>query len=84
VAGRAERVLVYSYSGRSADIWWQQVRTAVAGIGNLSVRNLPAAAVRELAGLVQRSMHLHCTIQDAQVWIADDRHTVQVPVVSLE
>jgi uncharacterized protein YaeQ len=79
-AGRAERVLVYSYSGRSADIWWQQVRTAVAGISHLSVRNLPAEAVRDLAGLAQRSMQLHCTIQDGQVWVADDRHTVQVPV----
>ena len=79
-AGRAARVLVYSYSGRSADIWWQQVRTAVAGINHLSVRNLPVEAVRDLAGLARRSMQLHCTIQDGQVWVADDRHTVHVPV----
>ena len=79
-AGRAARVLVYSYSGRSADIWWQQVRTAVAGINHLSVRNLPVEAVRDLSGLARRSMQLHCTIQDGQVWVADDRHTVHVPV----
>jgi uncharacterized protein YaeQ len=81
-AGRAERVWVYSYSGRSADIWWQQVRSAVAGMDHLSVRNLPAGAVHDLAGLAQRSMQLHCTIQDGQVWVADDRHSVQVPVVT--
>jgi len=81
-AGRAARVLVYSYSGRSADTWWQQVRAAVEGINNLSVRNLSAEAVRDLAGLVQRSMHLHCTIQDGQAWIADARHTVEVPVMT--
>lgn len=81
-AGRAERVFVYSYSGGSADIWWQQVRARVAGMHKLSVRNLSAQAVRELAGLAQRNMQLHCTIQDGQVWVADDRHTVQVPVVT--
>ena len=81
-AGRAERVFVYSYSGRSADIWWQQVRTRVEEINNLSARNLPAEAVRDLASLAQRNMQLHCTVQDGQVWIADDRHTVQVPVVT--
>jgi uncharacterized protein YaeQ len=79
-AGRAERVFVYCYSGRSADIWWQQVRARVQATGNLSVRNLPPQAVRELATLAQRSMQLHCTIQDGQALVADDCQTVQVPV----
>jgi uncharacterized protein YaeQ len=79
-AGRAERVWVYSYSGRSADIWWQQVRARVEGVNNLSVKNLPAEPVRELAQLAQRSMQLNCTIQDGQVWVADDRRTIQVPL----
>jgi uncharacterized protein YaeQ len=75
-------VVVYGYSGRSADIWWQQVRAGVEHLHNLSVRNLPPEAVRELGALARRSMTLHCTIQDGQVWVADDRHTVQVPVVT--
>ena len=79
-AGRAQRVFVYSYSGRSADIWWQQVRAKVGHLDNLSVRNLPPDAVHKLGALAQRSMMLHCTIQDGQVLVADEQRTVEVPV----
>ena len=79
-AGRARRVFVYGYSGRSAELWWQQVQDKVANLDNLSVRNLPVQAVRELGALAQRSMSLHCTIQDRQLLVADAHHTVQVPV----
>lgn len=78
--GRAQQVFVYSYSGRSADIWWQQMRPRVENLDNLSVTNLPAEAVRELAGLAQRNMQLTCTVQDGQVWVADQQHSVQIAI----
>jgi uncharacterized protein YaeQ len=76
--GRADGVYVYSYSGNSADIWWSQSGSKLASLDNLAVVNLPAGAAAALAGLAQRSMQLNCMIQDGQVWVADQKQSVQV------
>ncbi len=80
--GRAARVLVYTYSGRSADIWWEQLRSKIEGMNNLRVRSLPAETGRALAPLARRSMHLSCTIEDGEVWLADDEQSVPVRVIT--
>jgi uncharacterized protein YaeQ len=74
---RASRVCVYNYGGRGADLWWEQNRVALERLENLTVVNLPYADSRALAGLVQRTMQLQCTIQEGQVWLGDSRNTVQ-------
>ena len=76
--GRAKQVVIYSFSGRSADVWWEQVRNAVAGAKNLTVINLPPKAGQELVKLVQRTMQLQCTIQDRQIWMTDSTTTVHL------
>jgi uncharacterized protein YaeQ len=76
--GRARRVIVYTYSGNSAAIWWQQNQARLAGLERLSVVDLPAEAVHELAVLARRSMRLQCTIQDGQVWLGDGEVSVAV------
>ena len=77
-AGRARRVVVYCYSGRSAQVWWEQMQGKVGRFDNLTVIDLPAAAVQELGSLVQRSMRLQCSIQDGEVWLGDDEQTVHI------
>lgn len=76
--GRARRVYVYNYGGRSADIWWEQNASRLERLENLTVIDLPAAACRALAGMAQRTMQLQCTIQDSQIWLSDGNDTVQV------
>lgn len=76
--GRARRVFIYSYGGRTADLWWKQVRDAFNRVDNLTVVNLPETATAELAGRVQRTMQLQCTIQEGQVWLSADSTTVQI------
>ena len=75
--GRAERVFVYSY-GRGADLWWKQAADGLARSRNLSVIELPQEATRAIARLADRNMKLNCTIQDGQIWLADQDATVQV------
>jgi uncharacterized protein YaeQ len=58
-----------------------------AGLGrlkNLTVMNLQPDGSRALAGLVQRSMDLHCTIQDGQLLIGDGVHAVQIELTTLQ
>jgi uncharacterized protein YaeQ len=76
--GRAKQVIIYTYGGRSADLWWEQSRATLERSKNLTVVNLPADASRALAALAQRDMDLQCTIQDGQIWISDRNDTVQI------
>jgi uncharacterized protein YaeQ len=76
--GRAGQVLVYSYGGHGAAIWWDQIGSKLERSRNLSVISVPAAASQSLAKLAKRNMQLNCTIQDAQVWLGDAEDRVQV------
>jgi len=82
--GRATRVIIYSYGGRSADLWWEQNRGKLERLKNLTVINLPAAATQALATLAQRTMQLQCTVQDGEVWLADDNERIEVERVMLK
>lgn len=75
---RSERVLLYCYGGRAADVWIKQNLGALKKLKNLTVINLPAESTKALVTLVQPFMKLHCTIQDGQVWLSDGEHSVQV------
>jgi uncharacterized protein YaeQ len=81
--GRAARVIVYSYGGRTAELWWQQNRSRLERFNNLIVVNLPAAT-QALAQLAQRTMRLQCTIQDGALWLADDKERIEVNPITLK
>jgi uncharacterized protein YaeQ len=76
-AGRASRVIVYSY-GRGADIWWRQVGAALEGDKRVELVRLPDGATKELAALANRNMRLQCTIQDRHAWLSDGQASVAV------
>ncbi len=69
---RAREVIVYSYGGRGAGLWWGQIQSLVGGLDNLLVVNLPPADSQNLATLVERTMTLQCTRQENQLWISTD------------
>ena len=76
--GRARQVIIYSYGGQGAGIWWDQIAGKLDRTRNLSVISVPVAASQALAKLAQRNMQLNCTIQDGQVWLGDPEQRVQV------
>ncbi|BEV14010.1 YaeQ family protein [Herbaspirillum sp. DW155] len=75
--GRAEQVLVYSYSSTS-NIWWNQTGSRVDRAKNLKVINIPAEASQALAALAERTMQLQCTIQDGQIWLGANENMVLI------
>lgn len=83
-AGRARQVVVYSYGGSGADRWWSQAGTALERVRNLTVMNLPKASSQALAKLAQLSMRLQFTIQEGQIWIRDEKDSVQVDLIPLK
>jgi uncharacterized protein YaeQ len=80
--GRARQVFIYSYGGRVADRWWDQCRSKLGRIKNLSVISLPLQTSQAIARQAQRNMQLNCTIQDGQIWLADKNASVQVELVA--
>lgn len=75
---RAVRVCLYLYGGRNADQWWQRNASKLQRFKNLNVFEIPEAASQAMTALVQRSMHLQCTIQDGEVWLNCGDQTVGV------
>lgn len=76
--GRSSQVIVYTYGGRIADMWFAQNSSQFERLKNLTVINLPAETTRAIAKLAQRTMQLQCTIQDGQVWLSDGNESVEV------
>lgn len=69
---RARQVIVYSYGGRAASLWWSQIHNLMGGLDNLRVVNLPPTDSQHLATLVERTMTLQCTRQENQLWISTE------------
>jgi len=76
--GRAREVYIYTYTQRSAEVWWQQIKNKLTRFENLHVRSLDDSVGASLAELVQRTMNLQCTIQDGEMWFGDDQNSVHV------
>jgi uncharacterized protein YaeQ len=82
-SGRAERVTLYCYSA-SALIWWSGIAPKLARLRNLQVWQIPAAESQALAGLAERSMQLQVTVQEGQVWVGNQRDSVELHPHSLQ
>ena len=76
--GRAGEVVVVNYHGRSADLWWEKVRPALARCGNLTVVDIGAATIAGLAALADRGMRLQCMVQDGQAELYGEGASITV------
>ena len=77
-SGRSERVAVFSYGGRVAEIWWEQNRAVLEKLPNLTVFRLSAESTQELAALANRAMNLQCMTQDGEMLITGEGDAVRV------
>jgi uncharacterized protein YaeQ len=76
--GRSRQVVVVSYGGRGADIWWRQNSEKLATLHNLRVLSLSPGEGQSLAGVAQRSMRLQCTIQEGIVWLGNEKQQLEL------
>lgn len=77
-SGRSERVVVYTYGGRAAEMWWNENAPALGRLENLRVFDLEPEATRAMAASVGRTMDVSCTIQDGHVWLAQGGETLEI------
>jgi uncharacterized protein YaeQ len=76
--GKAAKVVVYPYGGRTAEIWWDKIKNSTTRFDNLEVVNLAQADTDMLATLASRAMKLQVNIQDGEVMISLDDRIVYV------
>jgi uncharacterized protein YaeQ len=76
--GRARQVVVYTYSGRSAQAWWQKTGETVARSKNLTVIDMAAEGTQALAALAHSGMQLQCLAQDGEVQMLGDSAIVRI------
>lgn len=82
-SGRANQVVIYTYGGHGANLWWAAIGPKLARLKNLTVISLSLSVTQALAKLAQRNMQLSCTIEDGAIWLSSDAETLAVEFVVL-
>ncbi len=75
---KADKVIVYPYGGRVAEIWWDKIKGGACRFDNLEVTSFSAADTRTLAKLASRAMKIQVNIQDGDVMVSFDENIVYV------
>jgi uncharacterized protein YaeQ len=75
---RSASVVLYTYNGRAAQIWWQQNQSKLAQQDNLTIRFIDDEQLSALIKLASRSMTLQATIQDGTIWLSDDQNHLEL------
>lgn len=82
--GRAQQVVVVTYGGNAADIWWSRIAPSLTRLKNLSVIDIPGDVVEQATTLLQRGMRLTAMIQDGELQLmSDDANIVLTPRVRM-
>ena len=81
---KAQKVVIYTYGGRTADVWWDKIQNSTSRFDNLQVMSLSEQSTSELAGLADRSMKLQVNIQDGDVMVSVGDQIVYVTPTTLK
>lgn len=83
-SGRAKKVRVYAYGGRSVPVWWQQNQNTFQRYSNMQFWEIPEPQVKAMGALVDRSMQLQFNISEGQVWLSTTTDSVLIEPVLLK
>ncbi len=76
--GRAQQVVIVNYSGNAAEIWWNKNGSSLLRNSNLTVLDISASTVNQLAAIADRGMRLQCMVQDGQVELYGEGTSVTI------
>jgi len=74
--GRSQQVVLVTYSGNAADIWWNKIAPSLSRLKNLSVVDIDSASVDAVTAMLGRGMRLTAMIQDGELQLMDTDRTV--------
>ena len=80
--GKAKEVIIYSYGGRTAEVWWDKIKNSTTRFENLKVINLAEAETNELAQQANRSMKLQVNVQEGDLMVSVDDSIVYITPIT--
>ena len=80
--GKAKEVIIYSYGGRTAEVWWDKIKNSTTRFENLKVINMAEAETSKLAQQANRSMKLQVNIQEGDLMVSVDDSIMYVTPVT--
>lgn len=78
---KADKVIVYPYGGRVAELWWDKAKNSTSRFDNLQVINFSETDTAALAKLANRAMKLQVHIQDGDVMVSVDESVVYITLI---
>lgn len=84
ICGRAKQVYIYTYGGRTADIWWEKFKNKLSQFTNLSVLNVSTSDSQAMANVAARGMKLYFTINEGQVLLSTDTSSLSISLNPLK
>lgn len=79
---KATQVIIYSYGGRPAEVWWN--KSKFGDYKNLQVFNLTTEDTQTLATMAARGMKMNFTIQEGEVMISNDNSSINIKPIKLK
>jgi len=76
--GKANEVIIYSYGGRPAEMWWDKIKNSTTRFDNLQVMNISVEDTGALEKLASRAMKLQVNIQDGEAMLGIDDSMIYV------
>lgn len=78
---RSDKVVIYSYGGRSAEVWWDKIKGSTVRFDNLQIVSLSENDTKDLARQVNRTMQIQVNVQDGEVMVNVGDNTLYVTPV---
>lgn len=72
---KADKVIVYTYNQRSAEIWYKQQSAILERFNNIKIVHLQAENIELLAN---RNMQLNATVQDGILYLSDQNTAIEI------
>jgi uncharacterized protein YaeQ len=82
-SGRSRQVVIYTYSGRGAEVWWKKTAGALGRVKNVTVIDVAESSVKALAALTKRTMELQLFVQDGQMQMMGEDAIVPIELTTL-
>jgi len=82
--GKSNKVIIYCYGGRTAEMWWEKIKNSTTRFKNLQVIIFSEKDTSELEKQASRSMRLQVNIQDGDIMVSVDDKIVYITPIKLK
>jgi len=81
--GKAEKMIVYPYAGRTAEARWDKIKNSTTRFENVQMTNFSKKETGQLAKFASRAMRRQINIQDGDVMVSVGDSIVYVGTMTL-